>query len=455
MTLFFLGLQERMANRMQRIIIRAVRKTAHITNRVLGRTLSFTGRVENKSSRLLNGLDYTVQIDESIHLEKIYYNSIPHVTPLNPALPAVGQKASVVLFIPSLDDKSFYGGTATALIVAAKMALLQERPLRIVQTLKNGKVESLSKFYKSEGITISDDIISIIDVSSRAYNVYGYIPINPKDIFIASAWWDAYLIGQLPITNKFIYLIQDFEPIFYNNSDLYILAESTYKKNNYIPLCNTKLMYDFMSDRKYPPFNEKQASWFEPAVSRNKSGLATKKQNNSKKIMFIYGRPDVHRNLFFTGLSAVDYALKANFIKPDEWEFFMAGQDNIPDIILTSGAKINNLGKMTMEEYIIFSKKVDLAVSLMMAPHPNYPTLEFASIGSAVVTTKYANKQNLKGYCKNIVASDIDVESIAGAIKIAAKISYDMRIHNLTESKIPTAWDTALDKPIGHIANYF
>ena len=430
---------------MNRLFIRSARKGAHVSNKVLSRAIHFSGRVENKATRLLNGTDYTISIDESIPLEKIYYNSIPHVTPLNPALPAVGQKASVVLFIPSLDDKSFYGGTATALVVAAKIAIIEQKPLKIVQTLKNGKVGSLSEFYKSEGITISDNDISILGIAERSFNVYGYLPMHPEDTYIASAWWDAYLIGQLPLTKKFIYLIQDFEPIFYNNSDLYILAESTYKKDNFIPLCNTKLMWDFMQDRNYPAFNNKLTHWFEPAVSRKISGTVTKKYKNDKYKMFLYGRPDVHRNLFFTGLNSIDYALKASFIDPGEWEFFMAGQDNIPDIVLTSGAKINNLGKMTMPDYITFSKSVDLAVSLMMAPHPNYPTLEFASIDSAVVTTKYANKKDLSNYCKNIIISDIDVEAIAGAIKNAAKITYNERMFNLNNSNIKSSWDNALD----------
>ncbi len=428
--------------------LRSARKSAHIGSKTLHKALSITTRVEGKATRILEGTDFSVQLDETVPLEKVYYNSLPYITPLNPALPLVGQKASIVLLLPTLDGKSFYGGTATALIVAGRAAELEKKPLRIVQTLKTGHAKDLSNFFSKEGITLKESDISVNSVADRAYNVYGYLAMHPDDTYIASAWWDAYLINQLPLTKKFIYLIQDFEPIFYNNSDLYVLAESTYKMDGYIPLCNTKLMYDFISDRSYSKTFESDARWFEPAVSRIKTGHAEKKKPKQKKRLFLYGRPDVHRNLFFTALNALDFSIKAGFLKQNEWEFYMAGQDNIPDLKLTSGGVIKNLGKMDMQDYIKFSKTVDLAISPMMAPHPNYPTLEFASIGSAVVTTKYSNKTDLSNYSPNIFMSDIDAESMAGAINAAEKLTYEQRIKNLNSGNISSSWQVSLDEPL-------
>ena len=123
----------------------------------------------------------------------------------------------------------------------------------------------------------------------------------------------------------------------------------------------------------------------------------------------------------------------------------MAGQNNLPDIVLSSGAVIKNKGKMSMEDYIEFSKTVDLAISPMMAPHPNYPTLEFSSIGSMVVTTKYANKKSLDKYSKNIIMSELDVESMAGAINIAVRRTEEDRLANLNNTNILTSWDESLD----------
>jgi hypothetical protein len=433
--------------KIKRIAIRGIRKSAHISNKVLHKTLHLTTRVENKATRLIDGTDFSVKMHDVAPLEKIYYNSLNYITPINPALPVVGQKASVVLLLPTLDGKSFYGGTATALVVAAKAAMALDRPLRIVQTLKTGEAKELSKFFAREGVSFSDDRITVMSVADRAYNVYGYLPMHPDDLFMASAWWDAYLINQLPLTRKFIYLVQDFEPIFYNNSDMYVLAESTYKMDSYVPLCNTQLMYDFMRKRKYGAFMSDDAGFFEPAVSRLASGAVAAKKKGQKKRLFLYGRPDVHRNLFFSALNAIDFSLKAGFLKADEWELYMAGQDSLPDVKLSAGAVISNKGKMTMEDYVAFSKTIDLAVSPMMAPHPNYPTLEFSSIGTKVVTTRYANKTDLSAYSRDIFMADIDAESMAGAINaavqaIATGVSPDPK------SIIPKSWDASLEKPL-------
>ncbi|PID30818.1 hypothetical protein CSA80_03570 [Candidatus Saccharibacteria bacterium] len=411
--------------------------------------MSFTTRVENKATRLIDGTDFDALVDRVVPMEKIYYNSLQYITPLNPAMPLVGQKASVVLLIPSLDGSSFYGGTATALIVAAKMAAALGRPLRIVQTLKTGKPTGIVTFLQSAGVKINASNVHVSSVADRRYNFYGYLPTHKDDVYVASAWWDAYLINQLPLTKKFVYLVQDFEPVFYNNSDLYVLAESTYQMDSFVPLCNTKLIYDFMRQRNYPPFSKKSAAYFEPAVSCASSGLRQKKSPGEKKRLFLYGRPNVHRNLFLTALSAINQSFEAGFLDKDEWELFMAGQDKLPDIKLSSGPVIHNKGKMALADYVAFSKTVDVAVSPMMAPHPNYPTLEFASIGSMVVTTKYANKVDLSNYSKNIILTDVFSESIAEGIRLAATQIKASAAKDIKPARgILDDWDSALDEPL-------
>ena len=371
-----------------------------------------------------------------------------------PAMPAVGSKPSVTLFVPSLQKSSFFGGTTTALVVAAKLAIKSKRQLRIVQTVKTGSSDDLSQCLVAEGIDTSDLNIKVISVADREYNIYGYIPMHPNDIFIASAWWDAHIINQLPV-EKFIYLVQDFEPIFYNNSDMYALAEETYRSNKIIPICNTKLMFEFMREKDYPAFQKKTSYYFEPAVSRIDSGKLTKKDPGERKRFFLYGRPNVHRNLFFSALDAINRSIAMGYIDAKQYEFFMAGQNNLPDISLSSGVKIKNLGKMNMKEYIDFSKSIDVALSPMMAPHPNYPTLEFASIGTSVITTKYANKKSLSNYSENIYMSETNAESIANAIKLAASKSYTDKIRSLDNNSILGDWDTSLDNIIDKLLLHF
>lgn len=423
--------------------IRAARKSSHIATRALSKGLKLTTKVEDKATKILTGADFSVAALEEVSFEKIFYNGIPYnIAPLNPALPALGREGAVTLLIPSLTRGSFYGGTATALIIAGKLAVTLGKPLRIIETLEAGGKDGLGTFFSDNNIAISEADVDLIDVSSRRYNVYGYVDIHKDDVYIASAWWDAHLLAQLPLSKKFIYLIQDFEPIFYANSDKYVLAENTYRSDRFIPICNTELMYNFMADR-YPHI-KKNGVWFEPAVSQSSSGMSVKKKESEKKRIFLYGRPNVERNLFYSALSALDKLFMSQTLSGNEWEVYMAGQDKIPNITLTSDVVVKNLGKLTMEEYKEFAKSVDLTVSLMMAPHPNYPTLEMSSIGSAVVTTKYANKQDLSSYSKNIYMADLTIDSIANSIVTASNIPYEQRLENARKSNISGDWDKAL-----------
>jgi hypothetical protein len=425
-------------------IIRSLRKAAHIATKVTTKAAHFSGRVENKASRIISGTDSSFGAVTSVPFEKIYYQALPHITPLQPSLPQIGRKPAVTLLVPSLDNRSFFGGTATAIMAAAFLAKKKNMDLRIVQTLKFGHA-SVSDFLKRSGIDFKGDIKQI-DVSGRTFVQYGYIDIHPDDIFMASAWWDAHLLSKLPLNKKFVYIIQDFEPIFYNNSDLYALAENSYQSDKYVALCNTQLMYDFMTNRNYK--NVTAGTYFEPAVSYYQKKKAAKPAGKHR--LFIYGRPNVERNLFYTALASLDYCFVHGYLDINDWEVFMAGQDQLPDMELSSRVTVKNLGKMDFEDYKKFVRTVDVAVSPMMAPHPNYPTLEFASAGAAVVTTRYDVKQDLSRYSDNIVMSDITIESMSGAIRKAAGISRAERLKNADASvaTISNDWEKAFDKPL-------
>ncbi len=434
-----------------KITLRAARKSAHLTSKAFHKGLSVTTRVEHKATNLLTGRQLSAKVSDHVSFEEAFFGGIRYnLNPLNPALPKLDRPAAVVLVIPSLINGGFYGGVATALIFAGKLAVSLNRPLRIVQTLAPGDGKGLSDFWKLYNGPVKDADIEVLDVSMRRFNFYGYIDMHADDIFVASAWWDAKLVSDLPRKHPFVYLIQDYEPIFYANGDHALLAEQTYHTNDFVPVCNTELMKTFMTSRGYEHIAQ-NGLFFEPAVSRADSGLVAKP--GKKRKMFLYGRPSVERNLFYSGLLALEQLFSDGELSAGDWDVVMAGQSDLPDIVLSSGVRIVNKGKMSMEEYISFSKDIDLAISLMMAPHPNYPTLEFASIGSAVVTTRWETKQDLSRYSKNIVMADLNITSLKHAIKQAADLDYDTRMRNVQHNNILQSWDESLDATLRHVVD--
>lgn len=406
----------------------------------------FLSKVMGLCSRIISYLERKKRAagkekTDSVSVDKIVYDDILEIRPLRLEVDN-SSEPRVVLLVPSLSSGGFFGGVATALIFAAKFSLHNRRNLLIVQTLTGGYAGGLDAFYARNLIDIASEKYSVVDASRRNWaSGASSLLINKNDIFICSAWGDATILNEAKLSNKFIYLIQDYEPIFYPNSDRLLLAESTYYFDSYVPVCNTEIVYSFMANKGYPAF-QSQKYWFEPAVSNIATGLVVQ---NKKKNIFIYGRPSVARNLFYLVLSAIKNIFEEGHLIPSEWNIYMAGQDNLPDILVAPHLEIKNLGKMSVESYIKFSKSVDVAISLMMAPHPNYPTLEFASIGSAVVTTKYESKDDLAFYSKNIFMSELDLNSLIKSILDASNISFEDRINNLKHNNIGNDWNLALD----------
>lgn len=428
----------------KRTVVRGVRKSAHLTRRVLSVGANYSGRVENKAHRIINGMDDTIKLHDKVLFEKLYYESLSYITPVHPALPRAGRSGQVSLLIPSLQNSSFFGGTATALLFAALTAQELGQDLVIMETLKKGKAEAadLRKFLKENDIAFSQEI-RLADLSPRTYKNYGYIDLHPEDTFICSAWWDAYILEELPLTRKFIYLIQDYEPIFYNNSDLQMMAESTYRSERFLPVCNTELMLKHMTKHGYKYIADK-GLFFEPAVNVGKKVGLAKGDKPGKKKLFVYGRPSVERNMFFTALKALDEAFAEKILEPAEWECYMAGQDGLSTIVLKSGVEITPLGKLSIDGYYSFAKEVDLGVSLMLAPHPSYPPLELSSLGAAVVTTKYEAKTDLSRYNRNLVLAEAYVSDVKAGIRRAAAIDRSERLANAKNSTLEADWTKAL-----------
>lgn len=425
--------------------LRGIRKASNLSNKVVYRTGRILTKVENKSSKMIQKKTGSISGRDSVSIDSFFYHEFPYLFPIHPALPNLGQSPSVTVLVPSLNPRGFYGGIATLLIASATLANKLGYDYRVVQTSGFEKNNSVLRFLKDKGILMDKSRYSTLDVSSRNVDRFAYMPLHPDDIVVVSAWWDARTASLLPLNRKFVYMIQDYEPIFYNNGDEQQFAESTYFTDNFIPLCNTKLMYKYFSEGNYE-YIKSNASWFEPAVGIKNDA---KKKAGRRKTLFLYGRPSVHRNMFFSAIRAVDLAFQNNIFDAKEWDIFCAGQEDIPNIALKSGTTIKNLGKMNMNDYYEFSKRVDISLTPMLAPHPNYPTLELASLGSIVVTTRYKTKQSLENYSENILVCEPTIEDMSRKLVHACSLLNNNAA--TTKNNISFNWSEVLDEPLNEV----
>lgn len=430
---------------MKKVILRAIRKTSNVTKRAGLKGVNFLGKVENKTTFLINN----GKLGDSVKAEDLFYQKYPHLIPVYPALPNLGQKPSVTIF-GFLHPAGFYGGIATLLFVGAKLANELGYDLRVVQTTGYSDKVDPVEFLNKNGINITKERYSTINLSNRSQYDYGYLPLHPDDVVLVSAWWDARIASSLPLKNKFVYLIQDFEPIFYNNSDAYTLADETYRSKKFLPITNTEILLDYFKKNKYN-YIAKNAVFFEPAPS---PAVKKRSPKNSKtKKIFFYSRPNVDRNMFYTAIMALDKALSDERLADYTIEAYSAGSSDVPNVQLSNGTKIINKGKMPLDEYYAFAQTIDVAISPMLAPHPNYPTLEFSGIGATIVTTKWQTKSNLDRYSKNIFMAEPTIDDMAENIIAAITKPADDIKADAAHNNLNTDWNSALDQPIKAIAD--
>ncbi|MBB3005772.1 MULTISPECIES: glycosyltransferase family 4 protein [Cupriavidus] len=429
----------------QRIfLLRVIRRFVFIGRKATNRLYQLASDTEHRLSAMIESRPVVAgdgMVAKARQFAEVYYGANSAVTPVMPALPTAGRKPAVVLLLPTLSNSSLFGGAATALIFAALLSQRHGMPLRVVQTVVNGEASRLQGLFDKYGIPVSAASVEVLSVAERRHNFYGYLDLHPEDQLVVSAWWDAALAATFPLRRKFIYLVQDYEPIFYANSDQKLLAEQSYAGGNFVAVCNTSLMAQCISESGKLA-KDTPVLHFEPMVARlprtQPQGAA-----RAKRTLFFYGRPSVERNLFYFGLRILNEVFSRSLLRAEEWDVVMAGEGSAPNIQLESGVVIRNLGKLTLDEYDALKMKTDVALSLMMAPHPSYPPLELALAGAAVVTSRYGPKQSLEDYSANILCMPADLEAMIDAVVKASQMSESERVANAKRSILPLDWQSA------------
>ncbi len=345
------------------------------------------------------------------------------------------------LVIPSINSEHIFGGIATAINLFQKIVDEGEFAARIILVDAVPNEETIrewgSEYHFVAPFEDSTTKKQIMTCSSKGKIS---IPIGKNDFFLTTAWWTAYDVQYAydkwtkmdKKANPVIYLIQDYEPGFYAWSSHYLMAESTYKSDHkQIAIFNSKLLYDFYKQSGYEFYKE---YYFQPVLnSRLREKLLESNKCTKEKIVLFYGRPNTPRNAY----SLLMDGLKEwadSYISAKEWRIISAGE-KCSDILLNNDVVVENVGKMTLDDYGEMLRKAYAGISLMVSPHPSYPPLEMAAFGVKVITNQYANK-DLSSFSKNIISlKSVTPKSISDAlISICEGYHVDCLIENECES---------------------
>lgn len=399
-------------------------------------------------SRRANRFGEIARLDEqasSATVDRVDANAaIPFNLVIDPRLSA---RPTINFLLPVIRMSSMSGGPNTALNLAYRLAELGF-PLRLFSTDSTGDEDHGPIWAHIRAISGVDKRLPHVEIVNAAVDRSKPYPVGANDVFFATAWWTAQiakhasaLLGNRP----FIYLVQDFEPLFYASSTPYALALETYELDH-IPVINTSLLRDYLAAKAVGRYAERgfvdRALVFEPAIDR--ASFFPEQHGRDRRRLLFYARPSHPRNLFPIGVAALRHAIDRGILSPLHWDFIGMGETFEP-IDLGYGATLTCAPWLGFDDYAGEMRQADLLLSLMMSPHPSYPPLEMGACSGMVVTNVFENKtaERMAGFSDRIIAVEPNIEAVAEGLKQAARRvgqPVTQRQDKNTE-RLPDSWD--------------
>lgn len=356
---------------------------------------------------------------------------------------------AINVLLPGLGMRHMSGGPNTALQLAVRLAARGVRT-RLVATdapLDNDLNPLWKHIVGLAGLREAPRALEIADAHDRDTPLV----IGQNDLFLATAWWTAQMAKYACRHTRharFLYLIQDYEPLLHPASTAQTLAEETYGLD-YVPIVNSSMLLEYLRAQRIGRFADDafaaRALAFEPAVDRTFFCSESADDGRPRRLLF-YTRPNNGlRNLFELGVAALMKAAADGAFEGDScWEILGIGEAFTP-VPLGSGLTLTPAPWLDFAGYAAQMRQSDVLLSLMLSPHPSYPPLEMAACGGRVVTTTFATKTagRLKELSPNILGAAPTVEGIADAVLDAIS---DVRRGGGTTDRLnlPSTWDESL-----------
>jgi glycosyltransferase involved in cell wall biosynthesis len=377
---------------------------------------------------------------------------VPWVNPVDFVVDdALAAEPRLNVLIPSLGLRHMSGGPNTVLQFVARLAAIGERT-RLISTEQgidhgSDEEELWRHIARLTGLARHHKNLEIVDGSKPSAPV----AIGEHDVFMGTAFWTVLAIkAALPLVRpqRFIYLIQDFEPGFFAASSQYALALETYGLDHF-PIVNTQILFDFLVANRVGRFADPDhvidAVVFQPSVDRFHFYVDI--HPRSRRRLLFYARPTAGlRNMFELGVAALRLAHQRGVFADDEWEFVGMG-DRFEAVALSGEAVLHQAPWLSFDGYAEQMRQSDVLLSLMLAPHPSYPPLEMAACGGLVVTNSYDVKtaERLEQLSTNIISAEPTIEAIADALAEAVRRLADTEDRRVGSNiALPEDWDDAV-----------
>ena len=202
--------------------------------------------------------------------------------------------------------------------------------------------------------------------------------IPPADIGVATLWTTAYVLARVTNCARKMYLIQDFEPLFYPAGSTSAQAELTYRFG-FDAICNTAPLRDLYQSRYGG-----QAIAFTPQIDRSVFHPGPAEQRWPRSRVFFYARPENPRNAFELSVAALK---RLKHRMGSSVEILCAGAEFDPSRYGLDGV-VQPLGWLPYERTGELYRTCHVGLSSMITPHPSYLPLELMACGALVVSIR-------------------------------------------------------------------
>jgi glycosyltransferase involved in cell wall biosynthesis len=363
-------------------------------------------------------------------------------TPASPAPRAVAGKiaplelavrddapARVNLLIPTIDLEHFFGGYIAKLNLARRLA---ERGLR-VRLVTVDPVGPLPRSWRHR-VESYEGLGGLFDRVEVAFGRQaGALEVSRSDRFIATAWWTAHVARAaqqvLGGDERFLYLIQEYEPFTFPMGTFAALAGESYRFPHFA-LFSSELLRGYFRAHGVGVYadgtdaGDGASASFQNALTPVEPPRAEDMAGRSGRRLLFYARPEAHaaRNMFELGVLALERAVQRGAFR-DGWELYGIGAvEGARSVELAGGSSVTILRRSSQAAYAKALREHDVGLALMYTPHPSLVPIEMASAGMLAVTNSFENKtpEAMEAISPNLITAAPGVEEVADALCDAA-----------------------------------
>ena len=332
----------------------------------------------------------------------------------------------VNLLIPTIDLTHFFGGYIAKLNLARRLA---ERGLR-VRIVTVDPVAALPPGWKRT-IESYSGLAGLFDHVEVVFARGGPpVEVSRDDGFIATTWWTAHIAAEAVRElggERFVYLIQEYEPFTFPMGSYAALAEQSYRFEHFA-VFSSELLRDYFRRHGLGVFaagtsaGDRTSVSFQNAITPVDSPSAAELAGRGSRRLLFYARPEPHaaRNMFELGVLALARAAEDGVF--GGWE--LRGIGSVAPgrrIALAGGAALEVLPRSAQSTYGALLREHDVGLALMYTPHPSLVPIEMASAGVVTVTNSFETKDAaaMGEISPNLVTVEPSISAIAAGLAAA------------------------------------